>query len=150
MESQGEAVSPLPCEGQGLPRYLADQPHILQVYRVVCQVVVTIYLQDKLQVHVLPVGHVMNQVYADTPPGLVICARTEWMQQGSEQQTSPIRARSKVPKVPRSSSTEATYCTHCSHHLGPQCHGTPRFSALPGPSGHSSGTAVAPCPCLSP
>ena len=52
-------------------QYLADWPHVPQVQGVVRQVVVTVHLQHKLQVEVLPVGRVVHQVGIDTLPWLV-------------------------------------------------------------------------------
>lgn len=52
--------------------YLADGPHVLEVLPVLGKMKVPVYLQDKLQVQVLPVCGVMNEVGIHPHPGLVI------------------------------------------------------------------------------
>lgn len=52
--------------------YLADGPHVPQVLTVLREMKVSVHLQDKLQVQVLPVRGVMDEVGIDPLPGLII------------------------------------------------------------------------------
>lgn len=58
--------------GGGGWSYLADRPHVTQVLTVLRKMKVSVHLQDKLQVQVLPVCGVMDEVGIDPLPGLVI------------------------------------------------------------------------------
>lgn len=52
--------------------YLADGPHVPQVLTVLREMKVSVHLQDKLQVQVLPVCGVMDEVGIDPLPRLII------------------------------------------------------------------------------